>query len=189
MEHNNLIRFSSFALQGWSRVCLSTSTFDGFDKNEIEDDDFLYDQKEIEPQGVDPRKGWGFRGVHKVLISLFGNEIFLWCCTITWDFLLLFLYVGYYMRQSWAGSCAKNIKEWKNYYHIYCWDRGYVWPKDCWKWKFAKTSSMASDHCAQWNPGSIFCSTAIKEVCIGFISNQTLRFVNFTRKKRYFMGK
>ncbi|KAI0497533.1 hypothetical protein KFK09_020764 [Dendrobium nobile] len=59
---------SPIDLQAGSRVCLSTTTFDAFAKNEIEDDDFLYDQKEIEPQGVDPRKGWGFRGVHKAII-------------------------------------------------------------------------------------------------------------------------
>lgn len=59
---------SPIVLQGGARVCLSTTTFDGFEKNEIEDDDFLYDQKEMEPQGVDPRKGWGFRGVHKAII-------------------------------------------------------------------------------------------------------------------------
>lgn len=59
---------SSFALQRVSRVCLSTSTLDGSEKNEIEDSDFLYEQKNLEPQGVDPRKGWEFRGVHKAII-------------------------------------------------------------------------------------------------------------------------
>jgi len=46
-------------------------TFDEFEeKNEIEDDDFINDRKELDPQGVDPRKGWGFRGVHKVLLFM-----------------------------------------------------------------------------------------------------------------------
>ncbi|XP_030459927.1 single-stranded DNA-binding protein, mitochondrial-like [Syzygium oleosum] len=31
-----------------------------------EDDDILGDKKELQPHGVDPRRGWGFRGVHKV---------------------------------------------------------------------------------------------------------------------------
>ncbi|KAH7661381.1 Single-stranded DNA-binding protein [Dioscorea alata] len=38
------------------------------EKNEIEDDDFLDDKRELEPQWVDPKKGWGFRGVHRAII-------------------------------------------------------------------------------------------------------------------------
>ncbi|KAJ0441997.1 putative primosome PriB/single-strand DNA-binding protein [Helianthus annuus] len=34
----------------------------------IEDDDFLPEKPELQLQGVDPRKGWGFRGVHKAII-------------------------------------------------------------------------------------------------------------------------
>ncbi|KAK8943013.1 hypothetical protein KSP39_PZI009027 [Platanthera zijinensis] len=59
---------SPFDLQRFSRVCLSTSTLSGFEDKEIDDTGFLYDQKEMEPQGVDPRKGWNFRGVHKAII-------------------------------------------------------------------------------------------------------------------------
>ena len=33
---------------------------------EIEEDDFLPEKPELELQSVDPRRGWGFRGVHKV---------------------------------------------------------------------------------------------------------------------------
>ncbi|XP_030459699.1 single-stranded DNA-binding protein, mitochondrial-like [Syzygium oleosum] len=33
-----------------------------------EDDDILGDKKELQPHGVDPRRGWGFRGVHKAII-------------------------------------------------------------------------------------------------------------------------
>lgn len=33
---------------------------------EIEGDDFLPEKIELELQTVDPRRGWGFRGVHKV---------------------------------------------------------------------------------------------------------------------------
>lgn len=38
-------------------------------KNEALDgelDDFLGEKAELQLQGVDPKKGWGFRGVHKV---------------------------------------------------------------------------------------------------------------------------
>ncbi|ONK65034.1 uncharacterized protein A4U43_C07F32800 [Asparagus officinalis] len=52
-------------LQSW----YSTTTFDESDvNNEIEDDDFATGKKELEPQGVDPKKGWNFRGVHKAII-------------------------------------------------------------------------------------------------------------------------
>lgn len=44
-------------------------SFDEYEeKNNIADDDFIDDKRELEPQGVDPRKGWGFRGVHKAII-------------------------------------------------------------------------------------------------------------------------
>lgn len=33
---------------------------------EEEYDDIFNDKIELQPQGVDPRRGWGFRGVHKV---------------------------------------------------------------------------------------------------------------------------
>ncbi|PKA64394.1 Single-stranded DNA-binding protein, mitochondrial [Apostasia shenzhenica] len=59
---------SQLALPRGSIVCLSTTTFDEFQKNEIEDDDFLHYQNELEPQRVDPKKGWDFRGVHKAII-------------------------------------------------------------------------------------------------------------------------
>jgi len=67
-------------LQSWH----STVTFDEFEeKNEIEDGDFINDRKELEPQGVDPKKGWGFRGVHKVIllfdISFEVNDVCSYC--------------------------------------------------------------------------------------------------------------
>ncbi|XP_008800031.1 single-stranded DNA-binding protein, mitochondrial [Phoenix dactylifera] len=47
----------------------STMSFDEYEgKNDIEDDSFIDDNRELEPQGVDPKKGWGFRGVHKAII-------------------------------------------------------------------------------------------------------------------------
>ncbi|KAH7661379.1 Single-stranded DNA-binding protein [Dioscorea alata] len=59
----------SFALQKCSKSWQSTMSFDELgEKNEIEDDDFLDDKRELEPQWVDPKKGWGFRGVHRAII-------------------------------------------------------------------------------------------------------------------------
>nr|XP_010918114.1 single-stranded DNA-binding protein, mitochondrial isoform X2 [Elaeis guineensis] len=41
----------------------STMSFDEYEeKNDIEDDDFIDEKRGLEPQGVDPKKGWGFRG-------------------------------------------------------------------------------------------------------------------------------
>ncbi|KAG6489227.1 hypothetical protein ZIOFF_050489 [Zingiber officinale] len=40
---------------------------DGKDNNGIEAD-FVEGKKDLEPQGVDPIKGWNFRGVHKAII-------------------------------------------------------------------------------------------------------------------------
>lgn len=39
------------------------------DNNEKEDDDIIEEIRELEPQGVDPKKGWDFRGVHKVFMN------------------------------------------------------------------------------------------------------------------------
>lgn len=44
------------------------------EKNDIEDDDFIDDKRKLEPQGVDPKKGWGFRGVHKVLLLIQNSD-------------------------------------------------------------------------------------------------------------------
>ncbi|KAK9291759.1 hypothetical protein L1049_019709 [Liquidambar formosana] len=56
--------------------CYSTASFDGENEkvgkiNEGEeelDDEFFTAKPELQPQGVDPRRGWGFRGVHKAII-------------------------------------------------------------------------------------------------------------------------
>lgn len=49
------------------RACFSMISFDdGKDNNDTEDD-FVEGKKDLEPQGVDPDKGWNFRGVHKVM--------------------------------------------------------------------------------------------------------------------------
>nr|XP_043607104.1 single-stranded DNA-binding protein, mitochondrial [Erigeron canadensis] len=38
------------------------------DENDDDVDDIVGEKPELEMQGVDPRKGWGFRGVHKAII-------------------------------------------------------------------------------------------------------------------------
>ncbi|KAK6915638.1 Primosome PriB/single-strand DNA-binding, partial [Dillenia turbinata] len=63
------------AVQRSSKLWHSTVSFDsdegkdneGEKVNEEEDfDDFLGKKKELQLQGVDPKRGWGFRGVHKL---------------------------------------------------------------------------------------------------------------------------
>ena len=60
------------SMQGSSKSWYSTMSFDGDNdggkKDELEEDfdDLLGDKTELQPQGVDPRRGGGFRGVHKV---------------------------------------------------------------------------------------------------------------------------
>ncbi|KAM4108133.1 hypothetical protein ACB094_03G022700 [Castanea mollissima] len=62
------------SMQGSSKSWYSTMSFDGDNdggkKDELEEDfdDLLGDKTELQPQGVDPRRGWGFRGVHKAII-------------------------------------------------------------------------------------------------------------------------
>ncbi|KAK4476718.1 hypothetical protein RD792_015878, partial [Penstemon davidsonii] len=62
-------------LRGSLKVSFSTGSFDNDnDKKglggglEIDDDDFLPERPELQLQGVDPRKGWNFRGVHRAII-------------------------------------------------------------------------------------------------------------------------
>lgn len=64
-----------------SQACFSTiSSDENEEKIGIEDDEFIEDKKELEPQGVDPMRGWGFRGVHKVsLATLEFCYIFITC--------------------------------------------------------------------------------------------------------------
>ncbi|KAL9233339.1 hypothetical protein vseg_008356 [Gypsophila vaccaria] len=70
--------FSSLVSRAqWSsKVWYSTASFDGVDNDvggndEVVDDvhdDFIPEKRELMPQGVDPGKGWQFRGVHKAII-------------------------------------------------------------------------------------------------------------------------
>ncbi|KAK6119055.1 hypothetical protein DH2020_047205 [Rehmannia glutinosa] len=64
-------------LQGSSKVFFSTGSLNSGDDNdnvgggrslEIDDDDFLPERPELQLQGVDPRKGWNFRGVHRAIL-------------------------------------------------------------------------------------------------------------------------
>ncbi|KAJ4968919.1 hypothetical protein NE237_015620 [Protea cynaroides] len=68
-----LHRSSSVGVQTSSKLCYSTVSFndavdDGDNNADIEDDNLMPEKRELEPQGVDPRRGWGFRGVHKAII-------------------------------------------------------------------------------------------------------------------------
>lgn len=62
-------------VRGASRWWYSTEVVDSEkdeekkdDDVEIEDDNILVEKTELQPHGVDPRKGWGFRGVHKAIL-------------------------------------------------------------------------------------------------------------------------
>lgn len=58
--------------QASSKLWLSTGAsesdrdVDENDGEEEEYDESFNDKIELQPQGVDPRRGWGYRGVHKV---------------------------------------------------------------------------------------------------------------------------
>ncbi|RVW39134.1 Single-stranded DNA-binding protein, mitochondrial [Vitis vinifera] len=57
-----------------SKAWYSTVSFDGGDgdgkngEGEESDNDLVTEKPNLQLQGVDPRKGWGFRGVHKAII-------------------------------------------------------------------------------------------------------------------------
>lgn len=57
-----------------SKAWHSTVSFDGGDgdgkngEGEESDNDLVTEKPNLQLQGVDPRKGWGFRGVHKAII-------------------------------------------------------------------------------------------------------------------------
>lgn len=53
-------------LQRVSKKWYSSGGFGSGDDDIDNDDDFIPEKPELQMQGVDPRKGWGFRGVHKV---------------------------------------------------------------------------------------------------------------------------
>lgn len=66
---------SALASVAWGpKVSYSTASFDadndGGRSGEGEDlhDDIIPEKQKVSPQGVDPRRGWNFRGVHKAII-------------------------------------------------------------------------------------------------------------------------
>ena len=77
---------------------------------------------------------------------------------------LIFTFTGYYMWKSWANSRAEDLEKWKNCNHLYTWDLGHVRSKNIWSKGPSKTSSVASNCCAQWSPGGLRSSTACQKV-------------------------
>lgn len=76
-----------------SKFCYSTVSFDSENDDEgknieIEDDYFLPEKPELQLQSVDPRKGWGFRGVHKVLVDVSCD-----CITKIWVLLICYNFI------------------------------------------------------------------------------------------------
>eukprot|EP00262_Sarcandra_glabra_P016971 TRINITY_DN5669_c0_g1_i1.p1 TRINITY_DN5669_c0_g1~~TRINITY_DN5669_c0_g1_i1.p1 ORF type:complete len:207 (+),score=21.84 TRINITY_DN5669_c0_g1_i1:13-633(+) len=62
-------RSSLGLLHRGSQLWHSTVSFNvGEATNADIEDDFITNKRELEPQGVDPKRGWGFRGVHKAII-------------------------------------------------------------------------------------------------------------------------
>ncbi|KAL5998517.1 hypothetical protein ACLOJK_009460 [Asimina triloba] len=63
-------RRKDVSLHRGSQLWLSTISFDEYEASntELGDDELINTTRELEPQGVDPKKGWGFRGVHKAII-------------------------------------------------------------------------------------------------------------------------
>ncbi|KAL6578939.1 hypothetical protein OROMI_009155 [Orobanche minor] len=83
-KFSKVLRFPSaytsctvMGVQGSSECFFSTGSINSGDDNdnvgaghrlEIDDDDFLPERPELQLQGVDPRKGWNFRGVHRAIL-------------------------------------------------------------------------------------------------------------------------
>ncbi|KAJ8426585.1 hypothetical protein Cgig2_018053 [Carnegiea gigantea] len=71
----------SSALVWDPKVSYSTASFDadndGGRSSEVEDlhDDIIPEKQKVSPQGVDPRRGWNFRGVHKILTHILNKAI------------------------------------------------------------------------------------------------------------------
>lgn len=82
-----------------SKAWYSTVSFDGGDgdgkngEGEESDNDLVTEKPNLQLQGVDPRKGWGFRGVHKVFDISFQwkNLLIFGCSSEIWMALLRFV--------------------------------------------------------------------------------------------------
>lgn len=102
----------SVGLLKGSQFCYSTLPFDEYEASDtkIDDDDFMAKKRELEPQGVDPKRGWGFRGVHKVF-SLYCTcklciYLLFWTLLFMCAYLLLFLVI---CRQSFVAKLGKLL--------------------------------------------------------------------------------
>ncbi|XP_031479160.1 single-stranded DNA-binding protein, mitochondrial [Nymphaea colorata] len=60
-----------FGLQRGPQLCYSTISYGEFEEAHTDlpnDEELIPNKREIQPQGVDPKKGWNFRGVHRAII-------------------------------------------------------------------------------------------------------------------------
>ncbi|CAN6476043.1 unnamed protein product [Victoria cruziana] len=61
-----------FGVQSGARLSYSTISYEEFEEvhsdgtNDVEE--LIPNKREIQPQGVDPKRGWSFRGVHRAII-------------------------------------------------------------------------------------------------------------------------
>lgn len=77
--YSTLLSESDVDQPSHDNVGLNKEALDG------EFDDFLGGKPELQMQGVDPRKGWGFRGVHKVL-GCVNSLLWLSLTSLGWNF-------------------------------------------------------------------------------------------------------
>ncbi|KAF3778262.1 Single-stranded DNA-binding protein [Nymphaea thermarum] len=62
----------AIGLQRGPQLCYSTISYGEFEEAHTDlpndDEELIPNKREIQPQGVDPKKGWNFRGVHRAII-------------------------------------------------------------------------------------------------------------------------
>lgn len=71
-------------IQRQSKLWRSTASFDGGGETlegDESDNDLVTEKAYSQLQGVDPGKGWGFRGVHKVFDVGCDEKVY-WCCNV-----------------------------------------------------------------------------------------------------------
>lgn len=90
------------------------------------DDDYTDSRRELEPQSVDPKKGWGFRGVHRVFKYNMKRILHVLVFKLNLVLIDCFNFLGYNMRKSRTGSCAENFKEWSYSDCFYSWNWWHV---------------------------------------------------------------
>ena len=105
------------SMQRSSKSWLSTMSFDGDNdgvkNDDLEEDlnDLLGDKTDLQPQGVDPRKGWGFRGVHKVFDINFELRNIM-CLSGNWIALLHFTYFSRVWSKSLVLTTVEIYDSW-----------------------------------------------------------------------------